>query len=567
MARIWDNIVPFKSTDRLSSRSLKDGILNSVDKLKQMCLFMLQVGQGIPCEDMPKMTTIVRRFMRTKLGTIFTLVICIAVGLFVVNYAGGLLSRSGHTSAAASGAEYDSPLAGRGLAGFEHGARRQGRRRPATGSRLQVCKVPKLSLDSDANKHAYHTMPPLACHGEQLFYVHMGNLHINHTVLGGRKLERCEFRSIEWVNDNFHTYSKTYVRKHEPFDIRVIHDFFRVECFLDPKHKVKKVVDNEVNEYHARRLLQAKEGVLPNIKIASEGEIVNQNSPNLVGSFGVPDIANNVLKNHVQNAAPHVMAQKSLVEQHDLEPKVPSPEKSNHEGSQRDSQVLKQKQAEKVEQDVNKAQRREKNQSNQVPKEQHQHQHLQQQQQQQQHDQQAEVLKPKILKEDPQAEDKPPVKDSVEEKDVNAGEELDDEEQRHDTNVKKDDDDDAENQKNLENYEGGDPFDYNFEGQADPPDFDQFIAQIHAKDEVLDRLKEIKPSKLSLGMNVLIFALDSMSHLSYQRKLPKTYSYLNEVLNTIVFNGYNIVGDATTAALIPLLTGKSNSTLGMPLLL
>jgi hypothetical protein len=87
------------------------------------------------------------------------------------------------------------------------------------------------------------------------------------------------------------------------------------------------------------------------------------------------------------------------------------------------------------------------------------------------------------------------------------------------------------------------------------PDFEQYIAQVYPTKEILERLKDTKPKKNSLQMNILIFALDSMSHLSYQRKLPKTYDYLKNNLEAFILNAYNIVGDATTAALIPLLTG------------
>ena len=57
-------------------------------------------------------------------------------------------------------------------------------------------------------------------------------------------------------------------------------------------------------------------------------------------------------------------------------------------------------------------------------------------------------------------------------------------------------------------------------------------------------------------MNVLMFAMDSMSHLSYRRKMPKTYEYVKNKLRAVILNSYNIVGDATTAAIIPMLTGK-----------
>ena len=77
------------------------------------------------------------------------------------------------------------------------------------------------------------------------------------------------------------------------------------------------------------------------------------------------------------------------------------------------------------------------------------------------------------------------------------------------------------------------------------PDFDQVFAQIHPKDEVFERVARLKPFQNSTQMNVLMFALDSMSHLSYQRKLPETYEYLKNTLDAVVLDAYNIVGDAT----------------------
>lgn len=61
----------------------------------------------------------------------------------------------------------------------------------------------------------------------------------------------------------------------------------------------------------------------------------------------------------------------------------------------------------------------------------------------------------------------------------------------------------------------------------------------------------------SLKMNVLIFGLDSISHNMFIRKLPKSYEYLSKVLNAVILEGYNIVGDGTPQALIPMLTGKT----------
>ena len=85
-------------------------------------------------------------------------------------------------------------------------------------------------------------------------------------------------------------------------------------------------------------------------------------------------------------------------------------------------------------------------------------------------------------------------------------------------------------------------------------DFDQFLVQVYPRDEVFKRTSSIKQT--SDQMNVMMIVLDSMSHMSFRRTLPKTYSYLKRNLASTVLNGYNIVGDATLAALIPILTGN-----------
>lgn len=78
---------------------------------------------------------------------------------------------------------------------------------------------------------------------------------------------------------------------------------------------------------------------------------------------------------------------------------------------------------------------------------------------------------------------------------------------------------------------------------------------IHKKTEVIERSKKNKLLKNTPKLNVLMFGLDSMSRLHYMRKLPKTYNYLISTLNAVVLKGYNIVGDGTPQALIPILTG------------
>lgn len=81
------------------------------------------------------------------------------------------------------------------------------------------------------------------------------------------------------------------------------------------------------------------------------------------------------------------------------------------------------------------------------------------------------------------------------------------------------------------------------------------MAGVRRNETIVKRLKTVKPPAEALKLNVLMFGLDSMSRLHYIRKLPKTYKYLTDVLKGVVLKGYNIVGDGTPQALIPILTG------------
>ena len=64
-----------------------------------------------------------------------------------------------------------------------------------------------------------------------------------------------------------------------------------------------------------------------------------------------------------------------------------------------------------------------------------------------------------------------------------------------------------------------------------------------------------------LGLDVFILGMDSMSQLAYLRTLPKTVEYFTTHLNGVIFDGYNILGEGTPAALIPILTGKTETEL------
>ncbi|XP_064638987.1 uncharacterized protein LOC135494701 [Lineus longissimus] len=70
------------------------------------------------------------------------------------------------------------------------------------------------------------------------------------------------------------------------------------------------------------------------------------------------------------------------------------------------------------------------------------------------------------------------------------------------------------------------------------------------------RNSAVKLPKEALGLSVLIFGLDSVSRMTWQRKLPKSYAYMMDVLKVIVLEGYNVAGDGTPAAVQPWFTGK-----------
>ncbi len=76
-----------------------------------------------------------------------------------------------------------------------------------------------------------------------------------------------------------------------------------------------------------------------------------------------------------------------------------------------------------------------------------------------------------------------------------------------------------------------------------------------ARANLLFRHKLFPLGKNAMGLNVLMFGFDSVSRMSWIRNLPKSYEYYTEHLGGLVLDGYNIVGDGTPQALLPILTG------------
>nr|KAG5702608.1 hypothetical protein BaRGS_027994 [Batillaria attramentaria] len=75
-----------------------------------------------------------------------------------------------------------------------------------------------------------------------------------------------------------------------------------------------------------------------------------------------------------------------------------------------------------------------------------------------------------------------------------------------------------------------------------------------ARDE--ERRRDPSVTSQGLGLSVFMFGFDSTSRMSWIRNLPRTREYFLNSLGGIELEGYNIVGDGTPAALLPILTGK-----------
>jgi len=86
---------------------------------------------------------------------------------------------------------------------------------------------------------------------------------------------------------------------------------------------------------------------------------------------------------------------------------------------------------------------------------------------------------------------------------------------------------------------------------ASTEEYEQWIAQIHPLREVVDRERTADGKRL----DVLILVLESVSSISFDKDLQKSHRFLVEQPHTVLFTGYNVIGDAAPANIIPMLTG------------
>ena len=80
---------------------------------------------------------------------------------------------------------------------------------------------------------------------------------------------------------------------------------------------------------------------------------------------------------------------------------------------------------------------------------------------------------------------------------------------------------------------------------------------VHYSDERAKISDNADPLTLGFqGMSIAILGFDSMSRMSWHRRLRETRSYFKDTLKAIELESHNIVGDGTTAVMFPMLTGK-----------
>lgn len=90
---------------------------------------------------------------------------------------------------------------------------------------------------------------------------------------------------------------------------------------------------------------------------------------------------------------------------------------------------------------------------------------------------------------------------------------------------------------------------------------DHLFKTVVPKKEAIERARSATKPKDWSGLSVYILGFDSLSQMATRRSLPKTVRYLEEAMQAVVLNGYNIVGDGTPQAFIPILTGKTEEEL------
>ncbi|KAH9503903.1 hypothetical protein Btru_064113 [Bulinus truncatus] len=92
--------------------------------------------------------------------------------------------------------------------------------------------------------------------------------------------------------------------------------------------------------------------------------------------------------------------------------------------------------------------------------------------------------------------------------------------------------------------------------------YTEILMGVASNPKVERRLSEVKPPANGLdGLSLLVMGFDSMSRMSWLRRMRRSRDYFINKLGGLELEGYNIMGDGTPAALFPMLTGKHETEL------
>lgn len=362
-----------------------------------------------------------------------------------------------------------------------------------------VCTRPNVDLNHDSVKYAFFPMKKLNCSKEELFTIRNSVFMFNSTRLGNRELGKCLYAGIERITDEYYQYTETLTITSPPFDIILKHDFVRIRCYLKTdEDEDDEFDDNNEENLTARKLLSRK------AKIKSIAHIRPYNSIHKK-SFLTNFAEISSYLNSTQNKD---MTFRSNVSKEQQNGQFPNSSDTLHANLQGFSVSDFHNKSYPV--FVNETSGR--------------------------------FMVKKLYWGRAEESRKSSAKHIVRSL-------------LYESEDENEDDDDIEEGNSYGDMYMYDPFVNTW--YDDTADFDQLLVQVSPKPEVFQRVTGIVPkTDFQARPNILMFGLDSLSHLSFQRKLPKTYKYLQDDLGAVILDGYNIVGDATTAALIPILTGE-----------
>lgn len=493
-----------------------------------------------------KVMTMARgRWCRTRLGNAFFVVLCIGVVLFVINYYEGFLSPLS--------SEADEPDKAGGRTAWNTGSevksqkKVKGRKRPAWALQppveVQACKIRTLKLESSVKQP---DVTPITCTGNRVMYVKDSFLQVNQTVLQNRKLKDCNYRAIDKDDpgDGYHFSDGHHRQDH--FEIKINHDFFRIECLLDKtaihRRKGRELLETNDNRVVLRHLLGEPEGQNNHQQpLHTRKRPRKLRNENYVDGVKREPIKNNryqekeKLDKKNEKSIPVTSSGGKKDKNRPLRDKMPK-QKGKLQGKDM-KKAMNINQGDKHHQLQPRTQKP--NQNYQVNIKAQKRVHQPKKAQLHGDERQANNGDHKLVQHERVGDRK--------KQNVNNGMDRRKEERRKIRSTMTTTASTTTTQEEVESGHGA--------------DFDQFVAQIVPKKELMERMSENIPRETATKLNVLIYGLESMSYLSYQRKLPRSYKFLKNILGAITMGGYTVLGDTVTDNIVPLLTSKTLSEL------